>query len=289
MAFSAHALGKTFGTRRGPVQAVAPTSFTLSDGEFVSLIGPSGCGKSTLLYMAAGLEVPTTGYVELDGRPLSGPGGERGMVFQAYTLFPWLTVKENIRFSWELDANADPLRPIAEILSDVEYADHLLEIMGLEEFADALPRELSGGMKQRAAIARALLNRPRILLMDEPFGALDAQTREEMQELLLLLSRVERATVLFVTHDIEEALYLSDRILVLSAHPGRLIREIEVPFPKDRTLEVKLEPDFLRLKRELIALLHGGRRTFDRAALLRKISPARTAPEGTSPLMSQKP
>ncbi len=272
MSFVLTDISKTYRSGRKTIEALKPTSFSVEPGEFVSLIGPSGCGKSTLLYIAAGLEEPTSGTVSLDGRVLRHPGRERGMVFQNYTLFPWLTVRENVRFSHQLRANIDYTRPVGEILRDSAYVDHLLEIMGLERFADSLPRQLSGGMKQRVAIARALANRPRILLMDEPFGALDAQTREEMQELMVLLRLHERTTIVFVTHDIEEALYLSTRVLVFSAHPGRLIEEIAIPFPDDRTLDIKLEPEFLRLKRHLLDLLHGGSRTgFDRHAILARL------------------
>ena len=219
-------LAKTYAGRQGEVVALTPTSFTVAGGEFVSLLGPSGCGKSTTLGIIAGLEEASAGAVFLDGARVSGPGPERGMVFQSYTLFPWLTVEENTRFALGLAANA----PRARRADDVHRADALLEVMGLADFRRAYPRELSGGMKQRVAIARALVNRPKVLLMDEPFGALDAQTREEMQELMLLLQRHERTTVLFVTHDIEEAMYLSEpRAGVLApagAHPARRGRAV---------------------------------------------------------------
>ena len=193
------------------------------------------------------------------------------MVFQNYTLFPWLTVLENTRFGFELAANQDRSRTSGEVMAEVGRAYSLLDLMGLGEFHHAYPRELSGGMKQRVAIARALTNKPKVLLMDEPFGALDAQTREEMQELLLLLSRHERTTILFVTHDVEEAIFLSTRIMVFSARPGRIIREITVPFGAGRSLALKLDPEFLRLKREIIDLLHHAEPSFDREALLRKL------------------
>jgi len=193
---------------------------------------------------------------------VTGPGRERGIVFQNYTLFPWLTVEENVCFSQQLAANRS--------LRDPAYAQHLLEVMGLAKFARAYPRELSGGMKQRAAIARALVGRPQLLLMDEPFGALDAQTREDMQELISLLSRHEGVNVLFVTHDIEEAVYLGDRVLVLSPHPGRLVHEARVPFGRDRALDIKLDTNFLALKRDLTHLLHS-RPSFDRSRLRSEI------------------
>ncbi len=173
---------------------------------------------------------------------MTGPGRDRGMVFQNYTLFPWLRVRENVRFSLSLANNDDFERDPAETLHIWERADSLLELMGLADFAHAYPRELSGGMKQRVAIARALVNRPEVLLMDEPFGALDAQTREELQELLLLLHAHERMTVLFVTHDIDEALFLSSRVLVFSPRPGRIVRDLAVPFGPDRELALKLSP-----------------------------------------------
>ena len=198
-------LQKSFPARPNPVHALGPVSLEINDGEFVSFLGPSGCGKSTALFIVAGLEEASSGDVLLDGRPVGGPGPERGMVFQHYTLFPWLTVRENARFSLQLARNVDYTAPVATILSQSARADQLLELLGLAAFADRHPRELSGGMKQRVAIARALVNRPRVLLMDEPFGALDAQTREELQELMILLHRHESTTTLFVTHDVEEA------------------------------------------------------------------------------------
>jgi NitT/TauT family transport system ATP-binding protein len=247
-------LAKTYPGRQGDVVALTPTSFSVEGGEFVSLLGPSGCGKSTTLGIIAGLEEASAGAVLLDGNAVNGPGPERGMVFQSYTLFPWLTVEENARFSLGLAANT------TRAGAGVERAEALLEVMGLRDFRRAYPRELSGGMKQRVAIARALVNRPKVLLMDEPFGALDAQTREEMQELMLLLQRHERTTVLFVTHDIEEAMYLSSRVLVFSPRPGRIVREAAMPFGPgaERTLDLKLAPEFALLKRELFELLHPG-------------------------------
>jgi ABC-type nitrate/sulfonate/bicarbonate transport system ATPase subunit len=255
---------KIYTTREGRrLVALEPVSFTFAQGEFLSLIGPSGSGKSTLLHLIAGLEPPSRGEILLRGQRVVGPSRERGIVFQNYTLFPWLTVEENVRFSQQLAANRN--------LRDSGYAQHLLEVIGLAKFTRAYPRELSGGMKQRAAIARALVSRPQLLLMDEPFGALDAQTREDMQELILLLSRREGVSVLFVTHDIEEAIYLGDRVLVLSAHPGHLVHETRVPFGRDRALDIKLDPNFLALKRNLTHLLHS-RPSFDRSRLRSEIS-----------------
>ena len=263
-------LAKTYTGRQGAVVALTPTSFSVEGGEFVSLLGPSGCGKSTTLSIIAGLEEATAGAVFLDGTGVSGPGPERGMVFQSYTLFPWLTIEENTRFALGLAVNARRVGANGAA-ADIQRADTLLEVMGLADFRHAYPRELSGGMKQRVAIARALANRPKVLLMDEPFGALDAQTREEMQELMLLLQRHERPTVLFVTHDIEEAMYLSSRVLVFSRRPGRIVREVAVPFGPgpERRLDLKLAPEFALLKRELFELLHpGGPLSGDRRTLL---------------------
>eukprot|EP00903_Cladosiphon_okamuranus_P003573 g3571.t1 len=225
---------KVYSGRHGTTEALRPTSFSVHPGDFVSLVGPSGCGKSTTLYMVAGLEPTSGGIITLNGNRITGPGRDRGMVFQGYSLMPWLTVEQNVKFSQQLKANIDYGESFAEVLSHQAYADQLIDIVGLGDFRNSLPRELSGGMKQRVAIARALANKPEILLMDEPFGALDAQTREEMQELMLLLSVHERTTVLFVTHDVEEALYLSSRVLVYSARPGCIIEELELPFERDR-------------------------------------------------------
>jgi NitT/TauT family transport system ATP-binding protein len=267
MRLDVRGLAKTYAGRQGEVVALTPTSFSVGGGEFVSLLGPSGCGKSTTLSIIAGLEEASSGDVFLDDVRVNGPGPERGMVFQSYTLFPWLTVEENTRFALGLAANA---RRTAANGEDAQRADALLEVMGLADFRRAYPRELSGGMKQRAAIARALANRPKVLLMDEPFGALDAQTREEMQELMLLLQRHEHTTVLFVTHDIEEAMYLSSRVLVFSRRPGRILREVAVPFGAgaERTVDLKLTREFALLKRELFELLHPGGPGGERRTLL---------------------
>jgi NitT/TauT family transport system ATP-binding protein len=224
------------------------------------------------LYMIAGLEEPSDGDVYLDGETVRGPGRDRGMVFQNYTLFPWLTVRENTRVSFEFHKNQDFSRTTSEAMSEIGRGYFLLDLMGLRDFYDAYPRELSGGMKQRVAIARALVNRPKVLLMDEPFGALDAQTREEMQELLFLLNRHERTTTIFVTHDVEEAIYLSTRILVLSSRPGRIIKEFQIPFGTERPLEIKSSEEFTRIKREILSLLHPVKQpTFDRELLMKKL------------------
>ena len=272
MSLEIHQLEKHYVTRKTVTQALLPLTCSVQPGEFVSLLGPSGCGKSTLLYLVAGLDTPTGGEIFLGGQTVTGPGRDRGMVFQNYTLFPWLRVLENIQFGLTLARNQDFRRPVPVIMHEWERSDWLLELLGLTDFAEAYPRELSGGMKQRVAIARALVNRPQLLLMDEPFGALDAQTREELQEMLRLLHAYERMTVLFVTHDIDEALFLSTRVLVFSARPGRIVRDLAVPFGPDRPLELKVSPEFLRLKRELFDLLHQDRGAGpDRAGLLRKL------------------
>ena len=246
------AVSKIYPTDTGSVEALRPTSFKVEPGEFVTLIGPSGCGKTTMLFILAGLEAPTGGYMFVKGRQAVGPGADRGMVFQNYTLYPWLTVTENILFSATLKTSR---QSGDEVKSAKERCNALLYLMGLDAFANAYPRELSGGMKQRVAIARALLPRPAILLMDEPFGALDAQTREEIQQLTALLSRHEGTTVLMVTHDVDEALFLSTRTLVFSPRPGAIVEDITVPFGDVRTLDLKLAPEFISLKRRMLDLL----------------------------------
>jgi NitT/TauT family transport system ATP-binding protein len=264
---------KTFVGKAKVTQALQPTSFDIQPGEFVSLVGPSGCGKSTLLYIVAGLEEATGGEVLLDGVPVRDPGPDRGMVFQNYTLFPWLTVLDNARFARTLSANILPYHlTYAEVETQLARVYSLLECMGLNDFLHAYPRELSGGMKQRVAITRALANGPAVLLMDEPFGALDAQTREEMQELVLLVREHWQTTILFVTHDVDEAVFISDRILVMSPRPGRVRADLRVNLPSRRDLDMKMTPEFLDLKREIVGMLHEGRDTTGkRAGLLRKM------------------
>ena len=263
---------KVFVTRTKTTQALSPTTFDIADGEFVSLVGPSGCGKSTLLYIIAGLEDASGGEVLLDGRPLSGPGADRGMVCQAYNLFPWLSVLDNTRFSETLHANHFLDGTPGEVRARIDRVYTLLDLMGLGDFHHAYPKELSGGMRQRVAIARALANDPAVLLMDEPFGALDAQTREEMQELLLLVRLHWGRPIVFVTHDVDEAIFLSDRIIVMSPRPGRVRADLRVDLPQPRTLEQKLDPEFLRLKREIVEYLHESRSpTAVRDELLRKM------------------
>ncbi|MEM9158655.1 MAG: ABC transporter ATP-binding protein [Verrucomicrobiota bacterium] len=241
-------LTRKFDSNDGVVTALDNVSFEAHRREFITVVGPSGCGKSTFIRLLAGLDTPTSGQVLLDGNPVSGPGPDRGMVFQRYTLFPWLTVKKNVMFGLEMSGHS---------LSESE-ADALqwIELVGLKKFANAYPDQLSGGMRQRVAIARALANRPRILLMDEPFGALDAQTRCQMQSYLLQIWRNVDITILFITHDLDEAIYLADRILVLKAHPGEVQEVIEVPVPRPRSVEQFISPEFLATKQRLEELIH---------------------------------
>lgn len=230
------------------VLAIDNVSFSVPDNEFCVIVGPSGCGKSSLLYLAAGLHEATSGRILVNGHEVLEPGRERGMVFQGYTLFPWLTVRANIEYGPKRRRMAAPERR--------KIVDQYLDEVGLTAFANHYPSQLSGGMKQRVAIARALANDPAVLLMDEPFGALDSQTRTTMQKLLLRVWERHHKTVLFVTHDIEEALLLGDRVLVMTARPGRIKAEVKVDIPRPRTTELILEPEFIALKRQLLGFLH---------------------------------
>jgi NitT/TauT family transport system ATP-binding protein len=235
-------VSRTFPAVRGgaPVQALQPVDLTVADNGFVTLLGPSGCGKSTLLRIVAGLDQPTSGRVLLDGSEVAGPGPDRGMVFQSYTLFPWLTVRENIGFG---------LREKGLPRAEQERISGLyLQRVGLHGFADHHPRQLSGGMQQRTALARALANDPAILLLDEPFGALDNQTRALMQELLLGIWEQDRKTVLFVTHDIDEAIFMASEVVVLTARPGRIKARVPIPLPHPRDYRLKTAPKFQALK-----------------------------------------
>lgn len=216
----------------------------LYDREFVCIVGASGCGKSTLLNIIAGLIPPTSGQVLMDSEPVLGPGSDRGMIFQSYSLFPWLTVADNIGFGLSL-------KKIPK-LQQREKIGYYLNVVGLSQFSHSYPKQLSGGMKQRVAIARALANEPEVLLMDEPFGALDAQTKEQMQQFLLQLWEKTHTTILMITHDVEEAIFLSERIYVMSAHPGQIKQEIPVNLPPGRDLETKLSPEFIKIKRTVI-------------------------------------
>ncbi len=245
------ALSKRFATAAGPFEALANVSFEVASGEFVAIVGASGCGKSTLLRIIAGLEFPSSGEILVDQRPILGPDRERAMVFQDYSLYPWLTVLENIRFSTRLRANA---RPAEDAQLAQERSLLLLELMGLQRVRDSHPPALSGGMRQRVAIARALLNKPQLLLMDEPFGALDAQTREVMHDLILHILALEKRTIVFVTHDVEEAVYLADRVIVLAPSPGRIdsVWRIDLPPALDRTPQLKRSPEFLAMENRIL-------------------------------------
>jgi NitT/TauT family transport system ATP-binding protein len=241
---AAEGLSKVFSGRRGIVPALEDVNFEIAENEFVTLVGPSGCGKSTLLAIAAGLELPTSGSIQVDGLPVVGPGRDRGVVFQSYTLFPWLSALENVEFALRADGIAKSERR--------EIARSHLALVGLENFADAYPSQLSGGMKQRVAIARSLSYQPRILLMDEPFGALDALTRQVMQELLTSVWERHRITVLFVTHDVEEAAFLSDRVLLMTGRPGRIKSEVSVRLDRPRTSDLLLDPRFTEYRVRLL-------------------------------------
>ena len=241
-------LQKRFQISGGETLALRDINFVTHKREFLCVIGPSGCGKSTLARILAGLDTKSGGEVLLDGKPVDGPGADRGMVFQGYTLFPWLTVKRNVMFGLEMNN-----RPTIEAERE---ALQWLELIGLAKFADAYPHQLSGGMKQRVAIARALANQPRILLMDEPFSALDAQTRSKMQSYLLDIWKNIDITVVFITHDLDEAIFLADRILVLRAHPGEVEELIEVPVPRPRRADQVASAEFRAIKARLEELIH---------------------------------
>ncbi|MFE3838838.1 ABC transporter ATP-binding protein [Pseudogemmobacter sonorensis] len=238
-------LSMAFDTEAGaPLTVLDRIDLTVAANEFVSVVGTSGCGKSTLLSILGGLTAPTAGRVLLDGVPITGPGRDRGFVFQGYSLFEWMTVERNIDFALEKSRLSRAERR--------ELVAHFIQIVGLAGFEKALPRQLSGGMRQRVAIARALVYRPSVLLMDEPFGALDAQTRGMMQELLLKVWEEQRTTVVFVTHDVDEALFLADRVIVMASRPGRIKTDIAVTFPRPRAYDVVTEPAFGDLKRRVL-------------------------------------
>lgn len=244
-------LNKYYGAGERKVHALSNISLNIAAGEFVTLVGASGCGKSTLLRTLGGLEEYSDGDILCNGKIVNGPGADRAMVFQSYSLYPWLTVSENIRFSRRLKNKRENLTS-----NDVEIAsgraDALIELMGLNHVVNAYPSELSGGMQQRTAIARALMVKPDVLLMDEPFGALDAQTREVMHDLIRYLYQLEKTTVVFVTHDVEEALYLGHRVIVMAPRPGRIDSIIDVPFGIDRDQDLKLTPEFNQIKRQIL-------------------------------------
>ncbi|WP_282939992.1 ABC transporter ATP-binding protein [Paenibacillus sp. RC67] len=236
-------LSKIYKGRTGDVTALQNTDLTIGQNEFVCVVGPSGCGKTTLLNIIAGLEDATSGSVKVDGVEVKGPGKERGVVFQQYALFPWKTVLKNVEFGLKL-------RGLNKV-ERRETAERYLEIVGLKDFAHAYPKELSGGMKQRVAIARAYAVQPEVLLMDEPFGALDAQTRAQLQEELLKTWQTEKKTCFFITHDVEEAVILAQKVIIMSARPGRIkeIIDVDIPYPRDQA--TKLDERFVQIKNEI--------------------------------------
>jgi NitT/TauT family transport system ATP-binding protein len=241
---------KTFAEGERQLPALSDINLSIAANELVTVVGASGCGKSTLLRALGGLERLSSGKLMVDGSPVEAPGVDRAMVFQHYSLYPWLTVAENIRFSRLLRANR------AETSAEVEVAlgrsDALLKLMGLTAFSGAYPNQLSGGMQQRVAIARALMPKPAVLLMDEPFGALDAQTRELMHDLLLHVFQLEKTTIVFVTHDVDEAIYLGQRLVLMAPNPGRIDSVFEVPLPARRSQDMRLAPEFLDLKKTIV-------------------------------------
>lgn len=241
---------KIYSNKKQETLAIDNIDFEILDNEFVSIVGPSGCGKSTLIKMIGGLDDITSGSIILNDKVLNGPGADRGMVFQTYTLFPWMTVEENIRFGLKIKK-----MPVVEANAIV---DKYLELIGLAQFRKALPNQLSGGMKQRVAIARALANNPEVLLMDEPFGALDPQTKANMQLCLREIWQVEKPTVIFITHDIEEAVFLSQRVYVMSARPGKIIADIPIYLDYKRTLELKDTQEFIKIRKNINSILNSG-------------------------------
>jgi NitT/TauT family transport system ATP-binding protein len=262
---------KFFGEGAKAVTALQDVNLQIRPNEFVTFVGASGCGKSTLLRTIAGLESHSRGAVKVDDVPITGPGQDRAMVFQHYSLYPWLNVLDNIRFCRQLSTHTRD-RTLGDVEAASGRADALLRLMGLTASARAYPNQLSGGMQQRVAIARALMGQPQMLLMDEPFGALDAQTREVMHDLILHVHRLERSTIVFVTHDVEEAIYLGQRIVLMAPRPGRIDTVYEVPLPAERSQDMKLAPEFIALKREILARIRetsGMKTDFE---LLRKLS-----------------
>jgi len=246
-------LSVTYIDRKGNrTEAVRDVSFDVLDkpesGEIVVFLGPSGCGKSTILKAVAGLLAPTEGEILVDGQPVLDVGRDRGMVFQAYTSFGWLTVRQNVEYGLKLHGVGKSERR--------KISDEILKSVGLADFADRYPKDLSGGMKQRVAIARTLVNKPRVVLMDEPFGALDPQTRWGMQSLLLDISRAENNTIVFVTHDVSEAVYLADSIYVLSQRPARILHQVNVPAFPVRDIALKSAPEFRAVEKQLLDLIY---------------------------------
>lgn len=248
-------IDKIYYSKKKTTKAIEDVSVDIQDNDFVCIVGPSGCGKSTLLRMFAGLDFPTAGNIIVNDKVIKGPGPDRGMVFQSYTLFPWMNIEDNIKFG--LKIKKVPKAKQQEITN--EY----LDIIGLKKFAKAYPKELSGGMKQRVAIARALANQPEVLLMDEPFGALDPHTKSMMQLLMREIWEKEHPTVIFITHDIDEAVFLANKIYVMSARPGKVIKQVNVYLPHKRDLDLKDSPEFIKIRNSINDLLYAGNNEID--------------------------
>ena len=248
-------IDKIYTSGKKSTKAIEDASIDILDNDFVCIVGPSGCGKSTLLRMLAGLDFPTSGNIIVNDRKVTGPGPDRGMVFQTYTLFPWMSVEDNIKFGLKLKNMPKDKQE--------EIAKRYLKIIGLEKFAKSYPKELSGGMKQRVAIARALANQPEVLLMDEPFGALDPHTKSMMQLLMREIWEKEHPTVVFITHDIDEAVFLANKIYVMSARPGKIMKEVNVYLPHKRTLELKDSTEFIKIRKDINSLLYSSNKNVE--------------------------
>lgn len=248
-------IDKIYTSGKKSTKAIEDASIDIQDNDFVCIVGPSGCGKSTLLRMLAGLDFPTNGNIIVNDRKVTGPGPDRGMVFQTYTLFPWMSVEDNIKFGLKLKKMPKDKQE--------EIANRYLKIIGLEKFAKSYPKELSGGMKQRVAIARALANQPEVLLMDEPFGALDPHTKSMMQLLMREIWEKEHPTVVFITHDIDEAVFLANKIYVMSARPGKIMKEVNVYLPHKRTLELKDSTEFIKIRKDINSLLYSSKKNVE--------------------------
>lgn len=251
-------VSKRFDTRNGPLPVLVDVNLHVETGEFICVVGASGSGKSTLLRLVAGLDFPSKGKISVDGHPIVGPGADRGMVFQSYTLYPWMSVQKNVEFGPKLQGLSSKERR--------KRASYYLDVVGLTSFAQALPKELSGGMKQRVAIARALACHPKILLMDEPFGALDVQTKEAMQQFLIDLWRRLKISVLMITHDVGEAVFLSQRMYVMSARPGRIQQELKIQLGNNRSYTVRRTPEFYRYTEAVMDLLRSRAKPTSRLA-----------------------
>ena len=248
-------IDKIYTSGKKSTKAIEDASIDIQDNDFVCIVGPSGCGKSTLLRMLAGLDFPANGNIIVNDRKVTGPGPDRGMVFQTYTLFPWMSVEDNIKFGLKLKKMPKDKQE--------EIANRYLKIIGLEKFAKSYPKELSGGMKQRVAIARALANQPEVLLMDEPFGALDPHTKSMMQLLMREIWEKEHPTVVFITHDIDEAVFLANKIYVMSARPGNIMKEVNVYLPHKRTLELKDSTEFIKIRKDINSLLYSSNKNVE--------------------------